>query len=250
VDREGSGKPQGGAWLWPGTGLVEGGTLQAFLQEFRRPAGSSDPAAFEWTGRNLLATLSLPELAPQDVTPTYGGAPAAGGVGWGTAVLQEADFTYLYGEEDTGAPLHAKHVHLARFPRGGARGPWTFWDGAGWSPDPARSARLLGAPAARPGPLEQLTGTPSSVVPAGASYLELTIPDGTHQVVARLACSPTGPWGPPRVLYQIPERQQAYLARAYPDGPGLLLAYSHASLDRRELLALPGAYRPRFVRVR
>jgi hypothetical protein len=243
--------PAGGAgtWLWPGTGLVEGGTLQAFLQEFRRPAGASDPAAFEWTGRNLLATLSLPDLAPQGVTPVYGGAPAAGGVGWGTAVLQEADFTYLYGEEDTGPPLHTKHVHLARFPRGGARGSWAFWDGAGWSPDPARSARLLGAPAGSGGRLEPLTGTPSGVVPAGAGYLELTIPDGAHQVAARLACSPTGPWGPPRVLYQVPE-QQAYLARAYPDGPGLLLAYSHASLDRRELLQRAGAYRPRFVRVR
>jgi hypothetical protein len=244
-------REESGTWLWPGAGLVDGGTLQVFLQEFRRPAGTTDPAAFEWTGRNLLALLSLPDLVPQGASPVYGGTPGAGGVGWGTAVLQEADFTYLYGLEDTGPPLHVKYVHLARFPRGGARGFWTFWDGAAWSPDPARSARLLGAPA-RPGAgrLEQVTGTPSGVVVAGASYLELSIPDGGHEVVARLACSPTGPWGPPRVLYRMQERGMTYLARAYRDGPGLLLAYSRAPLDGRELYARASAYLPGFVRVR
>jgi len=256
---EGSGEPQGGApvdreaggaWLWPGAGLVEGGELQVFLQEFRRPAAAGDPAAFEWTGRNLLASLSLPDLVPREVAPLQGGGPGPAGVGWGTAVLQEADFTYLYGAEDTGPPLHVKHVHLARFPRGGARGPWSFWDGAGWSPDPARSARLAGTPPAAGGGLEQLTGIASSVILAGASYLELSIPDGGHEVLARLACSPAGPWGPPRVLYRTGERDLTYLPRAYPDGPGLLLAYSRAPLDPVQLFALAGAYLPGFVRVR
>jgi hypothetical protein len=235
----------GDAWLWPGAGLVEGGELQVFLQEFRRPVAAGDPAAFEWTGRNLLASLSLPDLVPREVTPLQGGGPGPAGVGWGTAVLQEADFTYLYGAEDTGPPLHVKHVHLARFPRGGARGPWSFWDGASWSPDPARSARLTGG-----GGLEQLTGIASSVILAGASYLELSIPDGGHEVVARLACSPAGPWGPPRVLYRTGERDLTYLPRAYPDGPGLLLAYSRAPLDPVQLFARAGAYLPGFVRVR
>ncbi len=249
--RSGPAPPAGsGTWLWPGAGLVDGGTLQVFVQEFRRPAGTDDPAAFEWTGRNLLASLSLPDLVPREVAPVYGGTPGPGGVGWGTAVLQEADVTYVYGAEDTGPPLHVKHVHLARFPRGGARGPWSFWDGAGWSPDPARSARLVGAAASAGGGLEQLTGIPSSVVLAGASYLELSIPDGGHEVVARLACSPAGPWGPPRVLYRTQERDLTYLARAYPDGPGLLLAYSRAPLDQHQLWARASAYVPGFVRVR
>jgi hypothetical protein len=249
----------GDAWLWPGAGLVEGGELQVFMQEFRRPAAAGDPAAFEWTGRNLLASLSLPDLVPREVAPLRGGGPGPAGVGWGTAVLQEADFTYLYGAEDTGPPLHVKHVHLARFPRGGARGPWSFWDGAGWSPDPARSARLAGTPIDRGatpglpragGGLEQLTGIASSVMLAGASYLELSIPDGGHEVLARLACSPAGPWGPPRVLYRTGERDLTYLPRAYPDGPGLLLAYSRAPLDPVQLFARAGAYLPGFVRVR
>jgi hypothetical protein len=261
---EGSGEPRGGApagggsggtWLWPGAGMVEGGQLQVFLQEFRRPAGATDPAAFEWTGRNLLASLSLPDLAPREVVPLGSGGPGPGRVGWGTAVLQEADFTYLYGAEDTGPPLHVKYAHLARFPRGGARRPWSFWDGAGWSPDPARSARLVGAAANAPraasaGALEQLTGIPSSVVLAGASYLELFIPDSGHEVMARLACSPAGPWGPPLVLYRTGERDQAYLPRAYPDGSGLVLAYSRAPLDPAELFARAAAYLPGFVRIR
>jgi hypothetical protein len=248
-----AGGGSGGTWLWPGAGMVEGGQLQVFLQEFRRPAGATDPAAFEWTGRNLLASLSLPDLAPREVVPLGSGGP--GRVGWGTAVLQEADFTYLYGAEDTGPPWHVKYAHLARFPRGGARGPWSFWDGAGWSPDPARSARLVGAAAnaqraAPAGALEQLTGIPSSVVLAGASYLELFIPDGGHEVMARLACSPAGPWGPPLVLYRTGERDQAYLPRAYPDGSGLVLAYSRAPLDPAELFARAAAYLPGFVRIR
>ena len=237
-------------WLWPSTGVVDGGALQVFAQELRRPAGSNDQDAFEWTGRNLVATLSLPDLVPRGVVPVYGASPDGSGVAWGTAVLQEADFTYLYGLEDSGGPLHVKYVHLARFAPGQVHGYWTFWDGSGWSSDPARSARLVGARAGGAGGQEQVTGIPSGVVRAGASYLELSATDDGHEILGRLGCSPAGPWGAPRVLHRVQQGDVAYLARAYQDGPGLLLAFSLAPLDQHRLAAQASAYLPRFVRVR
>ncbi len=237
-------------WLWPSTGVVDGGALQVFVQELRRPAGTSDQNAFEWTGRNLVATLSLPDLVPRGVVPVYGASQDGGGVAWGTAVLQEADFTYLYGIEDSGGPLHVKYVHLARFAPGEVHGYWTFWDGSGWSSDPASSARLSGARAGAAGGQEQVTGIPSGVVRAGASYLELSATDDGHEIMGRLGCSPAGPWGAPRVLHRVQQGDVAYLARAYQDGPGLLLAFSLAPLDQRRLFAQASTYLPRFVRVR
>ena len=52
------------------------------------------------------------------------------------------------------------------------------------------------------------------------------------------------------MLYRTGERDLTYLPRAYPDGPGLLLAYSRAPLDPVQLFARAGAYLPGFVRVR
>jgi len=240
---------EAGAWYWPAGGFVEDGRLRVLAHEFRAGA---QPGGFEWTGRNRIVTLGLPGLAQLGDAPMYGRADGSE-VQWGVAVLEEADYTYLYGVRDLGGPLHVKHTHLARFPRGGSHGFWQFWDGAGWSPSPWASAALAGAPG-RAGPAP-LTGIAGSVVKVGASYLLLAIPDFGTAIEARLSCSPAGPWGPQRRLYDIPELRRptgdrAYLARAYPDGGGLLVAYSLGPGGRGGDFSRASYYRPRYLRVR
>jgi len=240
---------QPGAWYWPASGFVEDGLVRVLAHEFRSGA---KPDGFEWTGRNRIVTLGLPGLAQHGDAPVYGRADGSE-VQWGVAVLEEADSTYLYGVRDLGGAFHVKHTHLARFPRGGSHGFWQFWDGAGWSPSPWASAALTGAPGPA-GPLP-LTGIAGSVVKVGASYLLLAIPDFGTAIEARLSCSPVGPWGPPRRLYDIPELHRptgdrAYLARAYPDGDGLLVAYSLGPGSPDGDFSRASYYRPRYVRVR
>jgi hypothetical protein len=53
--------------------------------------------------------------------------------------VDDGGYTYVYGSEPTD---DFNFVHLARVPAGGLLGAWQFWDGAGWSPDEAKSARL------------------------------------------------------------------------------------------------------------
>ncbi|HEV8653048.1 MAG TPA: hypothetical protein VG276_27575 [Actinomycetes bacterium] len=252
-----SGKPRAllrpggepGAWYWPAGGFVEDGRLRVLVHEFRPGA---EPDGFEWTGRNRIVTLGLPSLAQLGDAPLYGRASGSE-VQWGVAVLEEADYTYLYGVRDLGGPFHVKHTHLARFPHGGSHGFWRFWDGAGWSPSPSASAALVGVPG--PGGPVPLTGIAGSVVKLGAGYVLLAIPDFGTAIEARRSCSPVGPWGPPRRLYDIPELrrpsgERAYLARAYPDGDSLLVAYSLGPGGPGGDFARASHYRPRYLRVR
>jgi hypothetical protein len=246
-----AGGGQLGAWYWPAGGFVEDGRLRVLVQEFR-PGSAAEPGGFEWTGRNRAVTLGLPGLAQLGDAPVYGRASGSE-VQWGVAVLEEADYTYVYGVRDLGGPLHVKHTHLARFPHGGSHGFWRFWDGAGWSPSPAASAALAGAPG-RGGPTP-LTGIAGSVAKLGASYVLLSIPDFGTAIEARLSCGPVGPWGPPQRLYEIPELRRpggdrAYLARAYPEGDGLLVAYSLGPGGPGGDFARAAYYRPRYLRIR
>ena len=62
------------------------------------------------------------------------------GVTWGSAILEDDAYTYVYGVETV--PWH-KFLHVARAPRGAVTGGWEFFDGTGWSSDPGASARVL-----------------------------------------------------------------------------------------------------------
>jgi hypothetical protein len=233
-----------GRRYWPSTGLVEDGILRVLVHEFQQqPAGG-----FAWTGSNRLISLQLPDLAVVADTPLAGRDDDIE-VQWGAAILQEADHTYVYGTQDVQGV--GTRVHVARFPRGQSTGPWQFWNGTGWVADPAASAPLAGSAATDP-----IASIPGTVARLGAGYVMLTIAPLGTTIDARTSCAPTGPWTPARPMYTIPElhparRQgdQAFLARGYPSGDGLLVAYSLAPNDLSELLRSASYYRPRYVRV-
>jgi hypothetical protein len=227
---------------------VEGGELRVFVHEFRQaPTG-----AIGWTGRDRIVSLSLPGLRPTSDGPSPGDDPAARvqHIQWGAAVLEEASHTYVYGAEDLEGG--AKRAYVARFPRGAATGGWRFWDGGGWVADPAAAAPLGGGAGGDP-----VASTPGTVARLGAGYVLLSIADFGTTVDARTSCAPTGPWSPARRLYRIPELPSptgagdiAFLARGYPAGDGLLVAYSLSTDDLGEQMRRASYYRPRYIRVR
>ena len=229
---------QAGSWYWLYDATVDDGALYVFLIRFRK-AGDG-PFGFEWQGTDL-ARLSLPDLRVQSVQPV----PSAGGIAWGSALLEDGDLIYVYGVEDLG---DRKYSHLARARRGALAGPWEYLGEQGWSDDPAASRRLLAG-----------IGNEHSVTRVGAGYLLVTMDTSVRlgaDLVAYAACSPEGPWEHKTVVYRTPENKDeihTYNAHAHPelseDGQ-LLISYNVNSLSLPALFVNADFYRPRFIRVR
>jgi hypothetical protein len=238
--REVNGDPPVGAdWFWVGDGTVEGDKLRVFALKFEKfgPGGFD----FRWIGTSL-ATFSLPRLKLERVTPTV----SSNGVEYGSGILEDGGYTYVYGTEDLGAD---KYMHVARAPGGGLLGPWQFFTGTGWSTNPAASARLLHGVA-----------NEYSVTRIGDAYVLITMDTNvvfSRDIVAYVSCTPTGPWVGPTKLYTAPDypfsNVIAYNAHAHPEltqNGELLVTYNVNSLVFQDLMNDVHIYRPRFIRVK
>jgi hypothetical protein len=234
--------PVGSDWYWLGDGTVEGDKLRVFALEFEKfgPGGFD----FRWIGTSI-ATFSLPDLHLQSLTP----APGSRGVEYGSGILEDGEYTYVYGTEDGGAD---KWMHVARVPRGHLLGPWEYFTGTGWSDDPQQSARLAHG-----------VGNEYSVTRVGDAYVLTTMDTSvafSRDIVASVSCSPTGPWSAPTKLYSAPDyafenpNAFVYNAHAHPeftDGQGrLLISYNVNSFSFQDLLDDVHVYRARFIRVK
>jgi hypothetical protein len=199
-------------WYWPQAAQAEGGELRAFFGRYRRVG----PGAWDFAPVDMyLAKISLPDLTVRQLLRTYSDGPVA----WGAALLDEGDWTYIYGVEDRGLE---KYLHVARAPRAGLLGSWEFWSGLlGWGSTQTASVRDQAG-----------VSNLLSVVKAGSGYLLITQQPLTERILAFSASAPTGPWSAPQIIYQTPTegpRVSTYNAVAHPeltrDGR-LLISYS------------------------
>ena len=101
------------SWYWVGDMTVEGDRLRVFVMEFIRTGGGGFD--FEWVG-NAIASLVLPDLTLESVTPTYG----EGDVMYGAALLEEGGYTYIYGTED----VSGTKKYLAHREGNGRKSSW------------------------------------------------------------------------------------------------------------------------------
>jgi len=226
---------QTGQYYWAQDGFVAGDKLYAFYNRYR--TDGSGLWDFTLTG-TVLATFDLPGLALRKVTDL----PLGDRIAWGSAVLRDGGQTYVYGAERTTDAM--RFAHVARMTAGGG---WEFWDGAGWSAELTRSARLLSGVA-----------TGYSVQRWGDRYVLVTTEGNlvfNPSIVAYTSPTPNGPWSGPVQLYTPPEAPPgtslvSYDARLHPalarDGK-LLLSYNVNSLDENAGYADTRIYRPRFV---
>jgi hypothetical protein len=224
-------------WCWVGDGTVDSNTLLVFYNTYRRTGpGSLD---FELTG-TCRATFSLPDLVLRGVVELPGGERVA----WGACVLEQADYTYIYGSEPNDL---ARGAHVARARPGAASAPWEYWTGSGWSPNEQDSTRLLTG-----------VGTAFSVDRHNGRYV--LVSQDTHvpfspNIVAFFAESPTGPFTEPLYVYRAPEARDQHIiydARLHPElsEPGkLLISYNVNSLSLEEVHQDARIYRPRFIDV-
>lgn len=223
-------------WYWMGDGTVVGDALHVFVLRFTRPIQQLT---------NDVATFRLPDMTFEGVTRLpLGMSPAAGAtlIGWGAAVLERPDATYIYGLED----LHAeKYLHLARAPGGDLFAPWEYWTGTAWSPNPLLSARLLSG----------ISNEFSVQVSPGGFTLVAQDHGINPDVIACHATAPQGPWGDCRTVFTTPETAGSiftYNAKAHPqlgDADTLVVSYNVNTSVYDEHFTNIDIYRPRFVAV-
>lgn len=226
------------AGYWVGDGTVENTTLSVLYNHYRKTGSGGLDVALTGTS---LASFDLPGLSPRSLVDLPVGATTA----WGSSIMVDGGYTYVYGTESTD---QLKFAHLART-AAGLGGAWQFWTGSGWSGTEADSARLLSG-----------VGTAFSVRKIGAQYVLVTMEANlpfNPQVVAYTADSPAGPFAGPVQLFTTPEPQPGralitYDTRLHQElaAPGkLLVSYNVNSLASDDNYADASIYRPRFVDV-
>lgn len=115
-------------------GAVEGRVFQEILS-VRRWVGSQSLDNIPVGA--VLATFALPSFKLLSVSRVPG--PPA--ILWGAYMTRFGPWTYVYGA--SAGPLD-KRAYVARVAGDGLGGPWTFWDGRGWSASPAAAVPIVG----------------------------------------------------------------------------------------------------------
>ncbi|WP_063842863.1 DUF5005 domain-containing protein, partial [Sphaerimonospora mesophila] len=238
VGGESDGDPAN-AGYWVADGVVEGQTLRVLYNHYRRTG--SDSLDLEFAG-NALGTFALPSLT----LTSLDALPLGDQIAWGSSIMEDGDYTYIYGTEFTET---LRFAHVARAPRGDLTAAWQFWTGSGWSSSMSESSRLMSG-----------VNTAYSVEKLGDRYVLVTTEGNlvfNPEIVAYTSAAPTGPFSGPVTLYRAPEakpgdpiitydaRLHQHLAR-----PGkLLVSYNVNALEDEYNFADAGLYRPRFVEV-
>lgn len=195
-------------WYWPAGGVQQGDELALFMGKVQH-ARDVAPGPAEWNFRGAgsdLVIVDAQTMRPRAVHELPGGAAMT----WGAATLRSGGYTYVYGFEQGDDPLE-RFVHVARIRDGRlGREPMEHWDGAGWSHDVTRSARVADG-----------VSNQFSVVelPSGRFALlsqELML---SAALTSRTAPTPIGPWGSPRIVDPGPSLSPgtfSYNAMAHP----------------------------------
>ncbi|MFK4243428.1 fibronectin type III domain-containing protein [Micromonospora chokoriensis] len=224
---------------WVGDGTVESGVLRVVYQRMKTTGtGPLDFAQLD----SAVVTFDLPALTVRSIVDRgYGNR-----IAWGSAVLEDGAFTYIYGAESVG---QMRFAHVARVPAGGLSGAWQFWTGSGWSTAQGDSARVLSG-----------VGAGFGMQKVGGTYVLVTQENNltfSADFVAYTASSPTGPFAGPLPLFTAPEPATipgsiVYDSRVHPElarAGKLLVSYNVNSLVADAVYGDVSTYRPRFVEV-
>lgn len=200
-------KPPGESdrWYWPAHGLVEDDELIVFMGRTRETNDITPGWNFAGDGSDMVR-MSLSDLSVREVTRMPGGKDMT----WGTSVVSDDSHTYIYGMEDGREPTD-RWAHVARVAKGHVGdGAFEYWDGAAWTRDASRSARLAD------GVSNQFTVTRT---PKGRWALITQDPFFSSALSVRTASTPHGPWGKAHRIDAGPKLssdQISYNAMAHP----------------------------------
>ena len=243
-------------WFWIFDGVMTPEGLYVFLIQIERIPGD---AVFDFkVVGTWLGLVANPEESPtnwqiaQTKVP-WSTSSAAGGMLWGSAILQLDDFLYIYGTaEDAGRDSVRKHMILARVPASSLAdfSQWRFFANGDWVPDHRRVSLLS------PDIPHEYSVT---YLPALQRFVAVYSEEGlSDTILLRLSPKPQGPWGEPIPIFQCPEAGWddsifCYAAKAHstlselPDE--LIVTYVANSVYFNTVARDTRLYRPRFLRV-
>jgi hypothetical protein len=227
-------------WVWDAAGGD-----RILLGEFRG-SGDNDfnfEQAGLWTARFRLADGDLRIEVSELTQLPFFEKRGDGQITFGPAILETAEWLYLYGVLDRAGERHSV---LARTPVGALQDPeqWRFFDGQQWRPE-MESAQSLFPGAAMEASVHRT---------ASGEYLYVGTDAGGmgERIIARRAPAPEGPWSEPILVHTAPEHQGdvfTYNAKAHPELSGegrLLISYNVNTRDLNQVVADADIYRPRF----
>lgn len=232
-------------WYWVGDGMQSRrGDVQLVALRFWYGGGGAFD--FGWES-NHLATFDGRTLELKSLTDL----PSESGVQWASWLQTEGRYTYIYGVDDQGAE---KFMHVARVRAGDLNGTREYWTGSRWSGTETDTAPVMAGVA-----------NEYSVTPFKDGYLLITQDTNeifSSNILAYTSCSPTGPFEPAGLVYQMPEVGEggsygnaniwAYNAHEHPElrtRDTILVTYNVNSFDSDELYEDASIYRPRFIEI-
>ncbi len=246
----------GKGWYWPQEGIRVADKLYVFLALIEKATGDSEAFGFKQVGE-VLGVIENPDDEPEKWRRTDYRIPhvdyAKGSErSWGSALLSDREFIYVYGFRETGKAIDRKKLIVARVPidKPADFAVWRFLTTNGWSANPADAAPLADGVASEFSVTRRPDGDGFVMV-----YTEHGIGD---RIVARFAAKPEGPWSEALLLYTSPEMQHdkgvfSYAAKAHPWAAGkkeLVISYCVNSWEFARLFQEDAVYRPKFVRVK
>ena len=244
-------------WYWAGDLTQNGSEVQQLYREYYDPDPNNDTGWDLKFKDNVLARFSSGDLSkPVQVAPM----PSASGVQWGSALLRDGGYTYVYGSEDYTDPdtkVNTKYLHVARVAGTDLRGTWEYRTATGWSPSETASARLMGG-----------ISNEFSVSRRGAHYIMVNQDTKTFlgaEIDVLLSCSAAGPFTDERTVYTTPETglggsygdEDVYTYNAHQHASlssngNLVISYNVNTLDdtkgaENDVYKQVSIYRPRFI---
>lgn len=229
-------------WYWPEHGLVEGDSLRIFLAKFRHNPEGPPGFQFEHAG-NDIGTFTYPGLDFVHATPVE--ASFQNGVLYGDRILEDTTHLYIYGRKSD-PEFNIPYPHAARAPVGKLmEQEWEFYDGTGWSHDPAATGRINNFQVSQQ----------YSVSTYNGKYILLTQDIWlSPKIYTFTSSSPVGPWKNQRLIYTTPESAgdvftyNAYVHPQFDENREMLVSYN-VNGDFWSIFSNVEIYRPRFVRI-
>lgn len=227
--------PEAADWYWPHDPTIHDGKMQLLLAHMGS-SGSGGMWDFRLESIDL-AIISLADFSIESLEVLVDSDK----VYWGAAVMEDDDYTYIYGIEDGNLN---KYVQVARVAGGDLTSPWEYYNGTDWQDEPAEHR------------IKDATSNQFSVFKNSGKYYLMTqeIIFGT-QLFLFESDSPVGPWQNQRTIYCTQESGGdifTYNAFVHPEQSidnDLFITYNVNSFDFGDLFEDVRNYRPRFVRV-
>lgn len=243
-------------WFWIFDGIIAQQKLYLFLMQIVK-TGQKGVFAFKLMG-TWLGEVKNPYDEPlqwqiRQLKIPWGRFTEKGNLFFGSAVMKDGDFVYIYGGSEEGQKgLGGRSMIVARVPAEKMTdfNQWRFFSNGRWKTDINNVCGLF-------------TGTATeysvSYQPAIKRFLTIYSENGmSRNIMMRLCPTPIGPWSRAYKIYECPEYRWhnsyfCYAAKGHPElckKDELIVTYVCNSTDFWQMAKDARIYRPRFLRIK